>query len=235
MDEAQRRDRLIQWLEVIFRDLQDLLIKDHIFWKLQDIVRGNPKFKHASGLFTRWMASVFIQSAAAAVRRQAKTNHDTVSLKRFLLEVQKYPGLVSREHYTRFFDGKKAWHIESAQRQFDGVADEGGTHISAALVEQQLRELGDAVQGIEHYVDRRIAHYDKRGLARPTPTLGDLSRALNVIEDLVTRYWVLLKGEAISVRPTIVYDWMDIFRFPWIGEVASNNAASPDGGDAAPR
>jgi hypothetical protein len=235
MNEAERRDRLIQWLEVIFRDVQKLLVDDHIFWELQEIVRSNPKFKQASGLFTQWTASAFIQAAAAAVRRQAKANSDSVSLKRFLREVQRYPCLVSREHYMSFYKGKGRWLIEGGQRDFDAVAGKGGSHVSAAFVERQLRELENAVEGIAHYVDRRIAHYDKRGLARPTPTLGDLSRALKTIGKLVTRYWSLLKGEAISVRPTIVYDWKDIFRFPWIGEVASNNPAPPDGGDAAPQ
>ena len=41
MTEAQRRERLIKWLEQIYRDVQQLLINDHLFWELQEIVRSN--------------------------------------------------------------------------------------------------------------------------------------------------------------------------------------------------
>jgi hypothetical protein len=34
MDERARRSRLIQWLEIIYADVQDLLLDDHIFWEL---------------------------------------------------------------------------------------------------------------------------------------------------------------------------------------------------------
>jgi hypothetical protein len=216
MDETERRDRLIQWLEVIFSDVQDLLLDDHVFWELQDIVRNNPQFAQASGLFTQWMASTFVQAAAVGVRRQAKSDDDSVSLKRFLLEIRKFPSLVSREHYISLFEGEDACLIEAGHREFDSVAGEGGPYVSGVLVEEQLRELDGVVKDIEHYVDRRIAHYDKRGLARPTPTFADLSSALKTIEKLVILYWQLLKGDAITILPTIQYDWKDIFRFPWM-------------------
>ena len=216
MDETERRARLIQWLEVIFSDVQDLLLDDHVFWELQDIVRNNPQFVQASGLFTQWMASAFIQAAAVSVRRQAKSDDDSVSLKRFLLEIRKYPSLVSREHYISLFEGEDACLIEAGHREFDSVAGEGGPYVSGVLVEEQLRELDGVVKDIEHYVDRRIAHYDKRGLARPTPTFADLSSALKTIEKLVILYWQLLRGDAITILPTVQYDWKDIFRFRWM-------------------
>ena len=51
MNNTERRARLIQWLEIIFEDVQDLLFDDHIFWELQDVVRNNVKFRQSSGLF----------------------------------------------------------------------------------------------------------------------------------------------------------------------------------------
>lgn len=95
MNESERRVRLIKWLETISNDVQDLLLDDHIFWKLQEVVRENQRFKECSGLFTQWVASAFIQATAVGVRRQAKTGDDSISLRRFLDEVQKYPSLVS--------------------------------------------------------------------------------------------------------------------------------------------
>lgn len=217
MDESAQRDRLIKWLQVVSRDVEDLLLDDHVFWELQDVVRRNPRFATASGLFTQWMFTAFVQATAiGGVRRQAKADDDSVSLRRFLLEVQNYPSLVSRDHYMSLFKGKHPDLIEAGQLEFDDVAGAGQPHLSSTIVDGQLRELDGAVRGIEHYVDRRVAHYDKRGLARPTPTLGELSAALKTIEKLVVLYWQLLKGASMTtLLPTIQFDWQNIFRFAW--------------------
>lgn len=216
MDESARRARLIDWLNVIFHDVQDLLLDDHVFWELQDIVSSNPQFSTASGLFTQWMASAFVQATAVGVRRQAKADGDSVSLKRFLLEVQKYPSLVSREYYVSLFEGKHPDLIEAGQSDFDDIAGKGEPHLPSTIVSTHLCKLDSAVKGIEHYVDRRIAHYDERGLAQPTPTFGDLSTALKTIEQLVILYWQLLKGASTAtLLLTIPFDWWNIFRFVW--------------------
>jgi hypothetical protein len=216
MNEAERRQRLVGWLEVIFADVQDLLLDDHIFWALQEVVAANPRFKNTPGLFTQWMVSSFIQATAVGVRRQAKGGDDSVSLKRFLLEVQTYPGLVSRAHYISLFANSEAWLREAGERDFDRVAGAGALHLPTAVIAKQLVELETAVKGIEHYVDRRVAHYDQRGLAQPTPTLAELTESLHTLERLVKFYWVFLKGHSMTTMlPTIQFDWQAIFRFQW--------------------
>ena len=221
MNEAERRQRLISWLEVIYADVEDLLLDDHIFWSLQELIAGNPRFKQSPGLFTQWMASSFIQATAVGVRRHAKGDDDSVSLKRFLREVKKFPGLVSRAHYLSFFADAEDWLRQSGAQGFDRMAGKGAASIPTTLVDEHLAKLDAAVSGIEHYVDRRVAHYDKRGLAKPTPTLGELTAALRVLEELVMFYWLYLKGSSMSTMlPTIQFDWEAIFRFQWMAETA---------------
>jgi hypothetical protein len=162
------------------------------------------------------MASAFVQATAVGVRRQAKASDDSISLCRFLKEVQKYPRLVSREHYMSLYAGREAWLVKSGQRDFDRWAGEGGAHIPMAVVEKHLYELTQAVSAIEHYVDRRIAHYDKRGIGRPMPTFADLSISLKTLERIVIFYWRFLKGPSMTTMlPTIQFDWQDVFRFAW--------------------
>ena len=62
MNEAERRHRLLQWLEIIYKDVQDLLLDDYLIWELQDIVAKNAEFRKAHGLFTQWMASSYMLS-----------------------------------------------------------------------------------------------------------------------------------------------------------------------------
>lgn len=216
MDDAERRTRLVQWLDIIFQDVQDLLLDDHLFWELQSTVRTNPRFAEASGLFTQWIASSFIQATAVGVRRQAKADGDSVSLKRFLCEVRSYPSLVSRDHYMSLYSDVQPWLIEIGQEDFNRLAGQGGRLLPDTLFDEQLGQLDQVVADIEHYVDRRIAHYDQRGLARPTPTFADLSGALKTLESIILLYWRLLKGISMNTMlPTIQYDWRDILHFAW--------------------
>ena len=216
MTDAERLIRLIKWLETIYADVQQLLLDDHLFWEFQKIVEHNDEFLKASGLFTRFIATGYIRSAAIGVRRQAKSDKDSVSVVRFLCEVRDYPQIVSRQHYVALYDGTESRRVEIGQRDFDRIAGKGGSHVPSALAEQQIRDVRDAVEKIEHYVDRRIAHHDKRDLARPVPTFSELTEALRTLERIVILYWRLLKGPSMStVLPTIVYDWKDIFRFAW--------------------
>lgn len=218
MDTAQRRNRLIGWLEAIRTDVQDLILDQHLFWELQAIIDANPRFTQEPGLFNQWMASSFVQATAVGVRRQAKSGDDSISLKRFLQEVRKCPSLVSREFYLSFFFDAADWLKEIGDDHFDSIAGKGGGELPPALLDDQIQRLETAVATIEHYVDRRIAHYDQRGLARPVPSFKDLEDALKALEGLVLFYWPLLKGVSMpgGLLPTIQYDWQSVFTFAWI-------------------
>ena len=218
MNEIERRERLIQWIEIIFAEIEDLFVDNHIFWRLQDVVRDNPQFRECSGLFTQWIASNFAEAAAVGIRRQAKMDTDSVSLKRFLNEVCQYPTMVSRDYYMSLFEGYDSWLIEINQRHFDSFAGKNGTHIPKAVAEEQLRCLTEAVKGIEHYVDRRVAHYDKRGLGQALPKFGDITLSLHTIEKIVLFYWRCLKGGSSgSILPVLHPEWENIFQFAWNG------------------
>jgi hypothetical protein len=216
MTEAERRGRLTNWLEIIFADLQQLLLNDHLFWEFQRIVDRNDEFLNASGLFTQFIAQAYAQSAAVGIRRHAKADNDSISVMRFLREVRDHPEIVSRSHYIGLYEAKEGFHIEIGQRDFDRVAGVGAFHVPAALAEQQICEVKGVAAGVEHYVDRRVAHHDKRDLAKPLPKFSDLTDALKALEKVVILYWRLLKGPSMrTIVPIIMYDWMDIFRFPW--------------------
>jgi hypothetical protein len=214
--ETERRDRLIQWLKVIYGDVQHLMINDHLFWEFQEVVHNNDRFKSASGLFTQFIATSYTQSAAVGVRRQAKLGDDSASAMRFLDELRKYPQLVSRAYNTGLYAGMEDWQIDMGQRDFDNVAGPGSLHVPAALAEKQMADVKTAVSRIEHFVDRRVAHLDNRNLAQPLPKFFEITDALRALETIVILYWRLLTGGSLrTLLPTIQDDWKDIFRFTW--------------------
>lgn len=213
----RRRARAVEWLDVIKTEVQSLYIDHDIFWELQKIVAANDRLEHRSGVFSRWMANGFATASAVAVRRQAKAGDDSISLKRFLREVRDFPELVSREHYLGFFADAEEWLREAnGVGYFDSIAGVGAGCISGSLVDEHLNDLSSAVERIEHYVDKRVAHYDKSGLKQPLPTYGDLTTSLEVLDRLTVFYLKLLKGSAPnSLRKPLDPSWIDVFEVPW--------------------
>jgi hypothetical protein len=213
----ERRLRLIEWLEIIQKDLQVLLHNQHIFRELQKIAEKNPRFAESSGLFTQWMAWNFAQATAVGIRRFAKYNEkdkDSVSLLRFLNEVKKHPDLITRQTHLALYQGKGAYpHM--GHSVFDEVAGEGNDRLPTSLIDGQIDDLKKSVHDVEKYADRRVAHYDRRD--PKIPTFGDLSDAMASMETIVILYRLLLTGQSMSqLLPTIQGEWMSIFQFPWV-------------------
>jgi hypothetical protein len=82
-----------------------------------------------------------------------------------------------------------------------------------------LLHLFTQTDQIRHYVDRRTAHYDQRGIQKPVPTFNDLTECLGLFERLIKKYEILLTGAGYSaLLPVFEYDWKAIFYFPWLRE-----------------
>jgi hypothetical protein len=214
----QRRLRLIGWLDVITNDVQWLLIDQCIFYELQKIVRQNPRFAESPGLFTRWMASGFAQASALGIRRHVKykekRDKTNISLLRLLTEVKTYPKLISRQYYLELYKAQNA-PIIIGENDFNALAGVGVNYLPTSLIETHIDELKSAADAVETYVDRRIAHHDRR--ATDIPTFGELSAALATMEKLVLLYVRLLQGPSTDkLLPTFSYDWTSIFRFAWL-------------------
>src|ERR1043166_2973664 len=112
--------------------------------------------------------------------------------------------------------GRRPGSLQWANRTFDRLAGAGRAYILLAVAAEHLHELTQAVGAIEPYVDRRIAHYDKRGIGQPMPTFADLTAALETLEKIVIFYGQFLKRPAMpTMLPTLQFDWQEIFRFPW--------------------
>jgi hypothetical protein len=75
---------MTEWVKTIEAEVGDVLPQHHIFWKVQDIIRGNPQLANARSHLFAWMGDVFVASAAVAVRRQVDNHDDTICLRRLL-------------------------------------------------------------------------------------------------------------------------------------------------------
>jgi hypothetical protein len=220
MTEDERRDRLRGWFDTVYDSVTEAVINDHIFWEVQDTIRNNPELQNTSSAFYDWMGSTFIDSTALAIRRQLDRDDKSVSLYRFLMELQKYPELISRIYHRTLYvrpeypEARSEHMANYTYNKFVGVNEEV---LDVTTIQQEIDSLKAVSKTVHHYADRVVAHYDTRGLQQDPPKFTDLSESLSVLEKLVLRYLLLLKAVGQrTLLPTFQYDWKRVFRIAWI-------------------
>ena len=225
MTETERRSRLIGWLEIIYKDVQDVVVDAHVFWEIQKMFETNSRLLQTPSIVNSWMASGFAQSAALGVRRQADNRQDSVSLHRFLFELQKDPLLASRQHYISLFENPDIFG-SLPDGQYDRLVGKDRPNPDPLEMKAEIRELIAKTDKIKHYVDKRVAHYDQIGLQK-APTFNDLTDCLTLFERLIKKYKPLLTGANITnLLPTFQYDWKAVFKFPWLADPSTEPEAA---------
>jgi hypothetical protein len=86
------------WLNIIFKDVQRLLIQQQIYAEVRAIINANKSIQEGSS-FYGWMNDVYIDSMVIGVRRQVDMDRRTVSLVRLLDGIAHKPGAVTRQGY----------------------------------------------------------------------------------------------------------------------------------------
>jgi hypothetical protein len=218
MTDLERLHRAIQWLDIVASETIELVTNDYIFWEVENIIGTNRRLRNAESVFFAWLSSTFAHSVAAAVRRQASLNNQSVSLHRLLDELKKFPHLISREYHRSLYAhcGSK-YILESADKIYDEYVGPKLKMLDPSQVQKDIDLLVRASEKIRHYTDRVVAHYDQRGLSQAVPTFSDLKYCLLEFDELVCKYLLLMKAEPkITLLPTFLYDWKSIFRFAWI-------------------
>jgi hypothetical protein len=103
------------------------------------------------------------------------------------------------------------------------LLDEIGKHpkvlerpMAAEQIRNDLARLDEVECKLKPYVDRVVAHLDRRGLAR-VPKLGDLRESVAVLGELFRRYHSAVEGSDLTLTVSYLDDF-DIFAFPWVTE-----------------
>jgi len=88
--------------------------------------------------------------------------------------------------------------------------------IAPNEVDKDLSELQNKSKVIKGYVDKTIAHLDN-SKAYKLPTYKELNDCLDYLEELLKKYLRLFRPTHFpTIVPVYQYDWMVIFRRPWI-------------------
>ena len=62
-----------------------------------------------------------------------------------------------------------------------------------------------------------MAHLDKNRPLKQLATHNDVENSLIALDKIFCKYYVLIDGGGMSTaKPTLVFDWKESLRYPWI-------------------
>lgn len=214
-DHGRLRRRWIAWLPAMRKDMTDLLGRREIFWQLQDVAKENPRILH-QGTFFDWMCRNYIVSMTVGIRSFVDQSKDSRSLWRVLFEMLEHPGAVDRRWHVRMYRntalGERLGHMT-----FNRVVGERRECLGPRAIRADLRKMEDATDRVRRFVNKRVAHKTAPGEFRRIPRFNEVDAALDVLDEVLVKYNLLLTGEGRStLHATRQYDWREVLRQPWI-------------------
>ena len=83
-------------------------------------------------------------------------------------------------------------------------------------ITSDIDELKGAERACEEFVDKRIAHLDKRE-PKVVPTYEQIDKCINLFDKKYVKYHLLFYAVGMTtLYPEPQYDWKVIFREPWL-------------------
>lgn len=202
------------WLEVIYDDVQGLLINRQIYQETQELILSNAKIQLESAYY-EWTAIMYASTQATGVRRQVDPRADVISFANLLGEITEKPEVLSRQRYVALH-AETASPKGTADQGFDPFAGAGKPHVDPKMAAKDLTEMKQKADKIRMYVNKRIIRFDGSDFQSP-PTLGELDDALDFLDEALKKYLNLFRARHHdTIVPPWGYDWKKIFQVPWI-------------------
>lgn len=210
-----------EWISSIESAVTELCVGREVYKETLEMYRRNPEIQKPS-LFYSWMRGLFITWSVTLIGRLVDPRKDTRSFVRFLRSIRKSSNSLSREHHVALyintmmnFSAEEAARI--ANREFDCLVGKTETSLPKKQVEADVAQLIEVTKPIITFRHERVAHL----AANPSeqlPSYEHLDAAVSALVDLLRKYSLLIRGVSADPFPPIQYDWMEIFRVPWIVE-----------------
>lgn len=203
-----------KWIDELGDQIINLFLQRRIYDGVREVVRNNSRIHEPSDFFF-WLSVWYSSSMAVAIRRQADNREDSISYRRLLEGIKDHPAIISRTRFKqKFVDGNYQEFL--ADRNFDCYAGAGREHIDPEAMKKEIDELEAKTASIKHYVNKRVAHHDKKEF-KEIPRYSDLDDAIDCLARLHRRYYEIFRCyEFGDFLPPFGYDWKSVFHYPWL-------------------
>jgi len=206
--------RWLKWIDVIKHDLENALLYQQICRYFEDVYNKNLAHIKANkgATFCDFIRNCYAITAASCIRRQIMYEDKSISLMKLILQMRDYSGQFTYKFYLHMYPLKPNDH--EWQRLTFGNFSEDGKILSRKVIEHDIKKIEQIARKVSNYVDRAIAHLDKRGISEKV-TYGEISESLAILNKLTCKYLALISSAGyVDLTPTIQYDWEKIFHVP---------------------
>ena len=200
------------WLERLKFDVIDLHHHRHLWRSMNEALGQSPDGETFLDHYTR----CYVAAAATAVRRLSDPNarRDSITIARLIKDVRSQRQVMTRDRYSLLFDHPEI--LDGVRSGASAEFDRKWGDASGLVRVEFLTELESKIElhssKVSAFVDRSIAHIDKRAATMP-PTFGDLDAAIDTVGSVLQTCLLLLTAENwAGMTPTIQDDWRAPFR-----------------------
>lgn len=211
------RRRWKQWLRRLRPQLTDLVVGDHVYHRMREIVQANPDIQ-TPGILHGWIVDNYVDSTAIGIRRMCDRDFASLSMWRLIHDIAVHHKAVTRASYVHGFprEGKDSGHGD-----FDSWAGAGAKFLPRSVPESDLVRLEQSEDPIRTLVNKRIAHLDRASKRRKWPYFKDLGESIELLEVLYLKYQLILTGafqETMLPMDVERNDWQRVLKSAWLRE-----------------
>jgi hypothetical protein len=208
--DPQRLAKWQRWQRQIEHELISLLGSRQIYKSYGEIVTKNEAVQKGGPLFHNWIVDNYVTYVAMAIRRQADTDSDSVSLARLISDIRDHPESMTRATHVAFY---KNFIIEGYGDQMFTEHAGPGDFMDPTIAKKDLAELQEVSRSVNQLASRTIAHKSTRAV--PKLTFNDIDACIEAIKKIAQKY-ILLLSAAHNVLEPVMDDWQTIFTMKWI-------------------
>lgn len=207
----------------ITHQLVNLARVRHIFSGVCKMVEDNPRLRQHSEFYYVFTEN-YAHSVLMYVRRQVRRDSKSMNLIKLADELHNESKNITMDYYVGLWTKNSINEIDRSERERMAKAEFlhrfGGntkTHVDPAGIKDDITELESVFQKSSSFIDRRLAHQDKREPDH-IPTLPEVETWCETLNATFKKYYLLLFCSDYVITPIFEHDWQAIFRVPWLPE-----------------
>lgn len=201
MSTADFKQKALKDLRIIRDEILDLATDSDIFCKFQkEVMQRNARLLKIRSPFIDMLNRSYVHATAARIRRLTDRHKDCISVAKLLEELQNHPVLLKRQ-----------LGVENMVNR-----------VSREELEQDLMGLDAACCPVTDYVDKHVAHHDKRQRSA-LPKHRDVNAAIDKLIEIFKKYYALLNGADTDVVVSYLEGPLAVFRFAWLPEKSTTS------------
>ncbi len=192
-----------------------------MFQRVRGVIRANPKLENWS-LFCEWMDVNYVVSATVGVRRvldldvrKGPVGRKSISFPHLVRRICAISDAITCTWYASQYGGKYGSVRGRSDWKTFGFGRDGGDALDTDKLEAQLAQLRESAGAVIDYVDKLVAHLDRKP-PMELPIYRQLHEVIGLIVELYQRLNLLLNSATLDVRLPDENEWDWVFRFPWI-------------------